>query len=59
MEFVYRKVTSSRPVYYSFFEHFLEATNWDVQLTQRIRVTIRTLEGLLYTIFDFFYVATK
>ena len=30
----YLKVTSSRPVYYSIFDHFLGATNWDVLLTE-------------------------
>ena len=30
----YRKVASSRPVYYSIFEHFWDATNWDVLLSK-------------------------
>ena len=30
----YRKVASSRPVYYSIFDYFLGATNWDVLLTE-------------------------
>ena len=30
----YRKVASSRPVYYSIFDYFLVATNWDVLLTE-------------------------
>ena len=30
----YRKVTSSRPVYYSIFDYFWGATNWDVLLTE-------------------------
>jgi hypothetical protein len=30
----YRKVASSRPVYYSIFDHFGGATNWDVLLTE-------------------------
>ena len=30
----YRKVASSRPVYYSIFEHLGGATNWDVLLTK-------------------------
>ena len=43
MEFVYRKVTSSRLVYYSFFEHFLEATNSDavsIVWTHRHHLTV-------------------
>ena len=32
--FDYRKVASSRPVYYSIFELFWGATNWDVLLTE-------------------------
>ena len=31
---VYRKVASSRPVYYSIFDHFWGATNQDVLLTE-------------------------
>ena len=31
---MYRKVASSRPVYYSIFNHFWGATNWDVLLTE-------------------------
>ena len=30
----YRKVASSRPVYYSIFGYFWSATNWDVLLTE-------------------------
>ena len=30
----YRKVASSRPVYYSIFEHVWGATNWDLPLTK-------------------------
>ena len=30
----YRKVASSRPVYYSIFDYFWGATNWDVLLTE-------------------------
>ena len=32
--FEYRKVASSRPVYYSIFNYFWGATNWDVLLTE-------------------------
>ena len=31
---IYRKVASSRPVYYSIFDYFWGATNWDVLLTK-------------------------
>ena len=34
LHFTYRKVGSSRLVYYSIFNHFWGATNWDVLLTE-------------------------
>ena len=34
IEKAYRKVASSRPVYYSIFDHFWGATNQDVLLTE-------------------------
>ena len=34
LRFAYRKVASSRPVYYSIFDYFWGATNWDVLLTE-------------------------
>ena len=39
----YRKLMSSTPVYYSIFEHFWGATNWDVLLTEGYYI-----EGLLF-----------
>ena len=33
----YRKVASSRPVYYSIWNHFSGATHWDVLLTDVVR----------------------
>ena len=41
----YRKVVSSRPIYYSIFERFWDATNWDVLLKKTEDKSVQLVRG--------------